>query len=92
VVVTSNFNDETWLTDDGAFHSPKLKVTERIRRAAADALEWTAVVEDTEVLAQPWSLRPRRMTVSATEMAEPAPCVEQDMAHMVDDTYHSNPR
>lgn len=92
VVVTGNFNDETWLTDDGAFHSPKLKVTERIRRASADALEWTAVVEDPEVLAQPWTLRPRRMAASTIEMAEPAPCVEQDLEHMVDDSYHANPR
>jgi hypothetical protein len=25
-------------------------------------------------------------------MAEPAPCIEQDMSHMKDDSYHSNPR
>ena len=92
VVVTSNFNEETWLTDDGAFHSPKLKVTERIRRSAPDALEWSAIVEDADVLTQPWALRPRRMVSTSVEMAEPAPCVEQDMQHMVDDTYHSNPR
>lgn len=92
VVVTGNFNEETWLTDDGAFHSPKLKVTERIRRTGPDSLEWSAAVEDPEVLAQPWTLKPRRMALAKEEMSEPAPCVEQDLAHMVDDSYHSNPR
>ena len=30
VVETTNFNDLTWLTDDGSFHTDKLKVTERL--------------------------------------------------------------
>lgn len=28
----STFNDETWLTDNGAFHTKDLKVVERLRR------------------------------------------------------------
>ena len=91
VVVTGNFNDDTWLTDNGAFHSPKLKVTERLTRTLA-GVDYNAVVEDPEVLAEPWRMRARRMTPTAVEMAEPAPCFEQDLAHMVDDSYHTNPR
>ena len=30
--------------------------------------------------------------LTGVEMAEPAPCVEQDLEHMVDDTFHANPR
>jgi hypothetical protein len=91
VVETGNFNDETWLTDNGAFHSPKLRVVERLTRRG-DAIEYAAVVHDPEVLAEPWALRPRRMALTAVEMAEPAPCFEQDLDHMVDDSYHANPR
>jgi hypothetical protein len=91
VVETGNFNDETWLTDNGAFHSPKLRVTERLTRNGG-SIDYRAVVQDPEVLAEPWALRPRKMTLSTVEMAEPAPCFEQDMQHMVDESYHSNPR
>jgi hypothetical protein len=91
VVETGNFNDDTWLTDNGAFHSPKLRVIERLTRTG-NAVEYSAVVHDPEVLAEPWALRPRRMTLTTVEMAEPAPCFEQDLGHMVDDSYHANPR
>jgi hypothetical protein len=32
------------------------------------------------------------MVLTDIEMAEPAPCVEQDLSQMVDDTFHANPR
>jgi hypothetical protein len=91
VVETSNFNELTWLTDDGAFHSPKLKVTEWLTRRGNE-IEYRSKVEDPTVLAEPWSPRPRRMVLTDVEMAEPAPCVEQDMSQMVDETFHANPR
>jgi hypothetical protein len=91
VVETSNFNDLTWLTDDGAFHTTKLKVTEWLTRSGNE-IEYRARVEDPAVLAEPWLPRPRRMVLTDTEMAEPAPCVEQDLALMLDDTFHANPR
>jgi hypothetical protein len=91
VVETTNFNDLTWLTDDGAFHSTKLKVTEWLTRTGNE-IEYRTRVEDPTVLAEPWQPRPRRMVLTDIEMAEPAPCVEQDLSHMVDDTFHSNPR
>jgi hypothetical protein len=91
VVDTTNFNELTWLTDDGAFHSPKLKVTEWLTRQGNE-IEYRARVEDPAVLAEPWLPKPRRMVLSETEMAEPAPCVEQDMSQMVDDSFHANPR
>jgi hypothetical protein len=91
VVETSNFNDLTWLTDDGAFHSPKLKVTEWLTRKGNE-IEYRSRVDDPAVLAEPWQPRPRRMVLTDTEMAEPAPCVEQDLSLMLDDTFHSNPR
>jgi hypothetical protein len=91
VVVTRNFNDLTWLTDDGAIHSTDLVVTERLTRRGNE-IEWRAVADDPKVLAEPWQIRPRRMLLMDKEMAEPAPCVEQDLEHMQDDSYHANPR
>jgi hypothetical protein len=91
VVETSNFNELTWLTDDGAFHSAALKVTEWLTRRGNE-IEYRARVDDPEVLAEPWLPRPRRMALSDLEMAEPAPCVEQDLSHMMDDSFHANPR
>jgi hypothetical protein len=91
VVVSRNFNSLTWLTDDGAFHSNELVVTERLTRSGEE-IQWLALADDPKVLAEPWQLRPRRMMRTTVEMSEPAPCVEQDMAHMQDDSYHSNPR
>jgi hypothetical protein len=91
VVETANFNDLTWLTDNGAFHTPALKVTEYFVRRGNE-IEYRAVADDPAVLAEPWQLRPRRMVLTDVEMSEPAPCVEQDLSQMVDDSYHSNPR
>ena len=41
VVETTNFNDETWLIDNGAFHTLDLRVVERLRRTG-DKLEYRA--------------------------------------------------
>jgi hypothetical protein len=91
VVETRNFNDDSWLTDDGAFHTTALRVTERLRRVG-DQIRYTAVADDPQVLAEPWKLRPRTLTRTDVEFGEPAPCIEQDMALMQDNSYHTNPR
>jgi hypothetical protein len=91
VVETTTFNDDTWLTDDGAFHTADLRVVQTLQRTG-DALEWTAIVHDPKVLAQPWELRPRMATLTADELIEAPPCIDRDLEHMVDDTHHPNPR
>ena len=91
VVEAKNFNDETWLTDNGAFHSKSLKVTERLRRVG-EKLEYQAVAEDPEVLAEPWQTRVRTLKSSDELLQEPLPCVEKDLDHVIDGTHHDNPR
>jgi hypothetical protein len=91
VVETLGFNEDTWLTDDGAFHTTALRVVERLTRNGG-TMEWQATASDPAVLAEPWKLRPRRMTLVTTELQEPVPCVEQDLKHVVDGTHHDNPR
>jgi hypothetical protein len=91
VVETVNFNEETWLTDNGAFHTANLKVIERFRRVG-DTIEYQAIVHDPDVLAEPWALRPQVLWISEHEMEEPVLCRDQDLQHVVDGTHHDNPR
>ena len=91
VVESRNFNDESWLTDDGAIHSKQLQVTERLRRVG-NVIEYQTTVVDPIMLAELWVMRPRQLTLSDVDFGEPAPCIEQDLQHMVDDTHHTNPR
>jgi hypothetical protein len=91
VVETVGFNEDTWLTDDGAFHTTDLRVVEKLTRNG-NTMEWRATAYDPAVLAEPWVLKPRKMTLMDAELLEPVPCVEQDLKHVVDGTHHDNPR
>jgi hypothetical protein len=91
VVETVNFTDETWLTDNGAFHTRDLRVVERLRRAG-DTIEYEAVAHDPTVLSEPWSPRPRVLSRLETEIEESPRCEERDLEHMVDGSSHENPR
>jgi hypothetical protein len=91
VVETVNFNDDTWLTDDGSFHTTGLRVIERIRRDG-DTIEWRATAYDPEVLQEPWELVPRIAHLTETEVVEAAPCVERDLIHLVEPLHHDNVR
>jgi hypothetical protein len=92
VVATVNLSDETWLTDNGAFHSAALMVVERFRRVG-DTIEYQAVAHDPDVLAEPWTIPTRILQRSPQELEEPPRCEERDLEHMVDPSqYHENPR
>lgn len=91
VVETVNFNGETWLTDDGSFHTRNLRVVERLERTG-DTLEWRATAHDPEVLAEPWELRPRTARLTDVDLLEAPPCIERDLDHLVEDLHHDNPR
>lgn len=91
VVETSNFNEDTWLTDNGAFHTTGLKVVERLRRVG-DTIEYTATAHDPAVLVEPWTSKPYTMWIAAREMEEPARCEDRDLEHIVDGSHHDNPR
>jgi hypothetical protein len=91
VVETTNFNEETWLTDNGAFHTSDLRVLERFRRVG-DTIEYQAIVHDPAVLAEPWAVRPQTIWIADREMEEPVHCQDRDLDHVVDGTFHANPR
>ena len=82
------------LYDDlnGSFHTPDLKVTERLTRQG-DTLKWEAVAEDPEVLAEPWKVTPRTLTLMAnTEIEEAAFCEDRGAGDRVTGDYHGNIR
>jgi len=91
VVETGNFTDETWLTDNGAFHTKDLRVVERLRRVG-DTIHYQAVAHDPAILVEPWALRPRELSRSTAGLEESPRCEERDLEHMVDGSYHENPR
>jgi hypothetical protein len=91
VVETVNFNEDTWLTDNGAFHTANLKVTERFRRVG-DTIEYRAIVQDPGVLVEPWSVKPQVMWITDIEIEEPARCEDRDVEHIIDGSHHDNPR
>ena len=87
VVETVNLNTRTWLTDDGSFHTENLRVIERLRREG-DTLHYQAIAHDPDVLAVPWAMRPRELSLSDWELEEPAPCLERSLDEMVDRSVH----
>jgi hypothetical protein len=91
IVETVGFNEDTWLTDNGAFHTKDLKVTERFRRVG-DTIEWRATVQDPSILVEPWSLKPQVMWITDIEIEEPARCEDRDVEHIIDGSHHDNPR
>ena len=91
LVETVNFNDATWLTDDGSFHTSNLRVVERLTRSG-DELTWQATAHDSAVLEEPWSKRPVVTRLSDVELFESPPCVERDLSLMQDLSNHDNAR
>jgi len=91
VVETVNFNEETWLIDNGAFHTKDLKVLERLHRTG-DKLEYQAISYDSAVLVEPWEGRVRTLQISNHEMDEPLRCEDRDLEHVVNGAHHDNAR
>jgi hypothetical protein len=91
VIDVVNFNDDTWLADDGLYHSNELHVVERLRRVGAN-IEYQATVYDPKVFVQPWAMKPRTIRPTSEELIETPPCVERALANMTDESYHPNTR
>lgn len=91
VIETTRFTTETWLTDNGAFHSADLRVVERLQRVG-DTIDYSAQAFDPAVLTEPWIARTQTLWRTAQELDAPVPCEERDLAFMTDRSYHENPR
>jgi hypothetical protein len=83
VVDVTGFNDKTWLSGTGSFHSEDLHVVERFQLNSDDTITYTATVTDPKVLTKTWTTgallrRPANTRVEEYE------CIEnnQDVPHM----------
>ncbi len=90
VVETVNFNTDTWLVDDGSYHSENLRVVEKFRRDG-DNLIYDITAYDDEVLVEPWTKDTRTLTPMSEPLYEPLRCVD-DMHYQMDKSHHDNPR
>jgi hypothetical protein len=91
VIDVNNLNAETWLGDEGLFHTEDLHVTERLTRTG-NTLKWEAIVEDS-VLAEPWKVTPRTLRLRTTDdIEEAAFCQDRDQTQMQDLSHHTNVR
>jgi hypothetical protein len=78
IVDSIAFNDKTWLTGTGTFHSESLHVTERYTRVDKDQINYEARIEDPNVLARPWTIRTTMMLREGTHLQEYV-CVENNL-------------
>jgi hypothetical protein len=65
---TTNFNEDTWLIDNGAFHTRDLRVVETLRRAVTKHTERRHAIRRA---CQPWEGRLRTLQISDREIDEP---------------------
>lgn len=87
VIVSTGFNDRTWLDDIGHPHTEALRVTERIRRPDFGHLDVVRTAVDPEALKEPWTV-PIKLELDAdTEQLEYV-CNEneRDSPHLVGKT------
>jgi hypothetical protein len=63
VLDSISFVDTTWLARGGFFHSDQMHVIEKLTRQGNQIL-YEVTVDDPEVLAEPWVMTPRTLTVS----------------------------
>jgi hypothetical protein len=70
VVDVTGFNDKTWLTATGTFHSDALHLTERYTRVDKDQINYEAIMEDPKVLTKKWDVRSSMMLREGTRVQE----------------------
>ena len=87
VVDVINFNDDTWLSRGGTFHSAALHVTERLTRRGNE-LVYEVTVEDPKVLTAPWTLQPRTLEISDARLEEAPPCKDSDQPNLINLDHH----
>ena len=78
VVDMTGFNDKTWLTATGTFHSDKLHMTERYTRVSKDQINYEATMEDPVVLTKPWVVKSTMMLREGTRVQEYV-CAENNL-------------
>ncbi len=84
VIDTRNFSTDTWIGEDGFFHSDQMRTIERLRRIG-DTIEYQIAIEDPGVLTQPWVKPPYTMRKTDRALEEPFRCDYTDRGGLADD-------
>jgi hypothetical protein len=87
VIDVESFEEETWLGEYGYFHTEDMRVTERLFLHEANLI-YQVIVEDPNVLTEPWAMPPRLVTPDGLELQESAPCVEEGSQYFTNDDHH----
>ncbi len=92
VVETVALGEDTWLTDNGAFHTYNMATTEEISLTPEGGLHYKITVNDPDVLAEPF-VKERTLIRNTRDPLQPPPCVERSIDKMVGiESYHPNAR
>jgi hypothetical protein len=92
IIETVALGEDTWLTDNGAFHTYNLKTVEEVKLNAAGGLDYKLTSHDPEVLVEPY-VKQRTLVRNIKDPLQPPPCVERSIDKMVGiDSYHPNAR
>ena len=78
VVDVIGFNDKTWLTGTGTFHSEALHLTERYTRVDKDQINYDVTIDDPKVLTRPWTIHTTMMLREGTRVQEYV-CAENNL-------------
>jgi len=78
VVDVVGFNDKTWLTGTGTFHSESLHVTERYTRIDKDQINYDVTMDDPNVFTRPWTIHTTIMLREGTRVQEYV-CAENNL-------------
>jgi hypothetical protein len=70
VVDVIGFNDKTWLSGTGTFHSEALHIVERYTRVSRDRIDYEVTMEDPNVLTKKWVLNSSLMLREGTRLQE----------------------
>jgi hypothetical protein len=83
VVDVSHFNDRTWFSRSGDFHSDELHLTERFTPITPDALRYEVTVEDKNVFTRPWKMS----LVLYRQLEDNATLMEYKCVELVEETF-----
>jgi hypothetical protein len=64
IIDSIGFDERTWISGNGWYHSDRLRVIERLRRPSLNYLEYQFTIEDPKVLTKPWTSAWRKFSLA----------------------------
>lgn len=83
VVNVTDFNDRTWFSRAGDFHSSALRLVERFTAITPDAIRYEVTIEDPNVFTRPWTMS----MVLYRQLEENAELMDYHCVEMVEETF-----